>query len=210
MACVKDDTLLERYLDGELPEAMMPRVESALESCEHCQATLEELSTIRLSIQSSISEAADAAPLDQLWGRLEAELDLGGPAAAPRQPTWRERVADWWENRRLELALGSMAAACAVLVAVWVGASMSVAPPSADQAPEVASDAPQSPQPSVVAGTDKPERSQRRVAKASPNNRLVVESTEVREGVVVIDVDPDDPGAPAIVWHLVDEELEEG
>ncbi len=185
MACVNDQPLLERYLDGELSGALTFRVESALETCEHCRATLDELSTIKLAVQSDITAAVEAAPLDGLWARIDAQLNLDNEMVQPR--SWLDRIKGWWEGQRTELVLGAVVATCAVLLAVWIGGSLNVQLP----VPEA---------PTAVAPV-------RQLAPA--NNRLVVESTEVREGVVIIDVDPDDPAAPAIVWHLVDAELEE-
>ena len=41
---------------------------------------------------------------------------------------------------------------------------------------------------------------------ARDDHRLIVESYEVTSGTVVIDVDPEDADAPAVVWHFVDED----
>ena len=199
MACAEHDwMLIERYLDGELAPALVGQAEAALESCAACRLHFEELSEVRVGLQGMLQEAADAAPLEGLWASIEDELEF--EAAPARRPSLVGRLHAWWQNawetRRLEMALGAMAGACAILVGVWVVGSIPATGPTADPAiPHLAD----------ITGTNG-------AAKPGPqqaDNRLIVEATEVREGVVIIDADPDDPNAPTVVWHLMDDEMEE-
>lgn len=207
MSCAEhDQMLIERYLDGELPPALRARAEAVLEHCAECRTHFEEFCELRLELRASIEAAVDAAPLGDLWARLEPQLtyreDLASETAPSRMGFARGLLARWrdaWGHRRLELALGGLAAACAVLVVVWMAGSLSGAGVSLE------------PKLGGVAGIGAPSGDAAGdaadVEPSVADNRLVVEETEVREGSVVIDIDPDDPSAPAVVWHLVDSEL---
>jgi len=178
MSCVKDITLLERYIDGELPEVLSARVEIGLESCGHCRDELNALMEVRSALQDHVAAAVAAAPLDGLFDRIEGQLDDPTPARVP----FVERLRTWWQTQRLEAALSLAVAAAAIAVVFWVGGSL-------------------------------PERSATEPSLAEArggDNTLIVESYEVQEGTVIIDVDPDDPTAPAVVWHYVDAEEDEG
>ena len=178
MSCVKDISLLERYIDDELPDVLVRRVEVALETCAHCRDEVDALLQLRSVLQEDIAAAMEAAPLDGLWDQLEPEL---GPMA-PAKPSLLDRAREWWDTRRLEAAMGLAVAAAAIAVLVWVAGSL---PTTSTVEPELAD----------AAGGD---------------NTLIVESYEVHEGTVIIDVDPDDPTAPAVVWHFVEDEDEQG
>ncbi|MFT5432376.1 MAG: anti-sigma factor RsiW [Myxococcota bacterium] len=177
MSCAKDTTLLERYVDDELPDILVRRVETALETCPHCRLIVDEHLSLRKVLRDDISAAVSAASFGGLWDRIEPELEA--PLAS--KPSLMDRAREWWENRRLEAALGFGVALATVAVLVWVG--------TATLGHQVA------------AGD---------LADASNgDNTLIIESYEVKEGTVVIDVDPDDPTAPAVVWHFVDDEQDE-
>jgi anti-sigma factor RsiW len=177
MSCAKDTTLLERYVDEELPDVLVRRVEAALETCPHCRSTVDEHLSLRTVLREDISAAVSAASFEDLWDRIDAKLEA--PLAS--KPSLMDRAREWWENRRLEAALGFGVALAAVAVLVWVGTAAVGHP--------------------VVTGD---------LANASSgDNTLIIESYEVKEGTVVIDVDPDDPTAPAVVWHFVDDEQDE-
>jgi hypothetical protein len=76
-------------------------------------------------------------------------------------------------------------AAAAVLLCVWVGQAMILKPM----------------QPTPFATE---------TAEAVQNHTFVVESYDVAEGsTVVIDVDPEDPQTPAVVWHIVEDDTVE-
>ena len=177
-SCDVDKRDIERYLDGELPEAMRPPVEAALESCDDCLAYAEEPSRLGEALRADIADAVMRAPLDGLWDRIEPEL--GREAQRVKRPSLGGRLRAWWATQRLELVLGACATAAAVALLVWIaGGPTEQTPAAVDEAPAIA---------------------------APEDNTLQVESYEVDEGTVVIDVDPEDPTAPAIVWHFVDDE----
>lgn len=185
MSCIQDESLLERYLDGELPEPLVRRVEDALEACEHCRSLVAQAEAIRGALKTRHAEVAASAPVDAMWSRIEAAL--AEAPAAPPAATLLDRLARWWASladRRLEVAIGATAVVLAAVVGVWVLRTASITPEPA--APETA------------------------VAPAAPDNTLIVESYEVSEGTVVIDQDLDDTGAPTVVWHFSAEDADGG
>ncbi len=181
------ETLLERYLDGELEPSLVPRVESALESSEEYRRHLDELTQIRMALREDVAAAVASAPLDQLWDRISVALDeetgleaVPDPPPEPSRPGLIEQLKRWWETQRLEAALGAMAAVAAIALCVWFVQSM----------------------PGAATTTETPVAE----SEAPADNTLIVESAEAEQGTIVIDVDPEDPTAPAVVWHLMDEE----
>ncbi|MFT7624205.1 MAG: anti-sigma factor RsiW [Myxococcota bacterium] len=185
-----DETLIERYLDGELPPDLVARVETALETSTECQQHLDELIEIRSVLRADIAMAVEAAPLDDLWGRISQALDEAPvpQAATPAAPlNLINRLRHWWDNQRLEVAMSSFAAVCAVMLCVWFVQSMPASAPAGEPGSDSANDS-------------------ANVVSPATDNTLIVESAEADEGTIVIDVDPEDPSSPAVVWHLVDEE----
>lgn len=177
--CIQNDALLEQYVDGELESAEAGRVEAALANCEHCSDYLADLAVVQGAVKKSIAEAVEAAPLDQLWSRIEGELERAKVEAGDGLI---ERIKGWLQPAPLRLAMG----ACALLIAVLAAIQM-------------------------MDSTVKQESPDRVVASSAVpvKNTLVVESVDVTQGTVVIDVDPDEV-MPAIVWHFVDDEREDG
>ncbi len=191
MSCLKDDALLERYMDGELEPSLIARVEAALEECQHCRDHIEAFEAIQGAMRAEIVDAVARAPLDQLWGRIDEQLQAAKPRVVPDAPVtaptaapagWVARLRVWWETQRLEAALGGLAAAAAILVCVWFVQSMPTTKPVADPAT------------AAVEMTN------------LPDNTLVIESAEAESGTILIDIDPEDPSTPAVVWHIVDDD----
>ena len=175
MSCNHEETLLDRYLYGELTAELHTRVERTLQSCEHCQRYVTDIENIRQTLQTSTSQAIANAPLDTLWESIREKLPEG--EVSPTQnvtASWADRVSRWWGAPALEWALGGAVAAVAVLFGLW-----------AIQSP-----------PGPATSTDN---------ITSVSHEFVVESYEITEGTVIIDVDPQQD-MPAIVWHFVDDE----
>lgn len=183
MSCAIDQELLPRYLDGELPDAMREQVEHELTRCDECCERLAELTFVGAAVRMDIGAAVEAAPLDGLWDRIEQGL----APVEPSSTTLWSRLRAWWSERPLEIGLSLAAASAALLVCVWMAAQMSAG------------------EPALVQGVA---FEQTAGALGAEVNTLIVESCEVRQGTVIFDVDPDDPGAPAVVWHYVDDEQE--
>lgn len=182
-----EETMLERYLDGELAREELSKVESALESSQECRDYLDELTRIRTMMRADVQAAVAVAPLDGLWDRIVGELDrvpAGVPAEPVAAPTLIDWLRAWLAARPIEVPLNALVAVAAILVCVWFAGSLP------DQARSTAATEPVEPLADV----------------AQQDNTLIVESAEVDLGTIVIDVDPEDPSTPAVVWHLVDEE----
>ena len=183
MSCAIDQELLPRYLDGELPAALREQVEHELTRCDDCCERLAELTFVGDAVRMDIAAAVESAPLDGLWDRIEPGLG----ELEPSPTTVWSRLRAWWSERPLEVGLSLAATCAALLLCVWMAGQMSAGEPALVQG---------------VAFDQAPR------ALDAELNTLVVESYEVRQGTVIIDVDPDDPGAPAVVWHYVDDEEE--
>ncbi len=184
MSCLKDDVLLLRYVDDEVPEPIRHRVEVALDTCAHCRDVVAANRALGGLLRESTRDAlAPLAPLD-LWAGIEARLERAPPEPA-WTVRWREALRRLWSERPLELGFGAAAAVALAALVVWVGRSV---------------DAPQ-PEPGdqTLAGVT-----------MGQDNGLVVESYEVAEGTVVIDQNPDDVAAPTIVWHFVEGDATDG
>jgi hypothetical protein len=90
--------LLSPYLDGELPAEQKARIEAHLATCQTCQTEYEEL---------------------QFAARLAAQLFVPDDAATAF-PRWRrEQVPAPNRNRKLALAMATVAFVCLALVATW-------------------------------------------------------------------------------------------
>lgn len=171
-----DESLLQSYLDDELEAHERARVDGLLAQHPASQARLDELRVMQRGLALALDARVNALSDGALWDRVEAALDA---APAPTRLGWGQRVRAWFELPRLELALAGGALAAAVAIVVWVRSSGSpmVLPVVAAPAPAETAD-----------------------------NTLIVESYEVSEGTVVIDIQEDTPGAPAVVWHFVEED----
>jgi anti-sigma-K factor RskA len=184
MNCIRDEKLLELYIDGELDQSDLARVESAVTDCEHCRDYVADAAVVRSALQDSIAEAVNAAPLATLWERIEEQLDAGEQTQPDSAETvssgWFERFQAWVAPRKLQVAF----ALCAAIVAT-VFAFRMILPPSQ----------PGNEQPAIA------------MSQATVKNTLVVESLDISQGTVVIDADPTGE-MPTVVWHFIDEEQE--
>jgi anti-sigma factor RsiW len=179
---VTDETLW-LYLDGELEPDGVAQLEARLASEPETAARLESFRRFSGAVESALDARVASVPVGALWERVSAELDAAPaalpskvPVAAPARVGVMERLRRFFAMPPLELGLTAGAAVAAIAVAVWTLRSGPTRPAAAPDA----------------------------VAEA-PDNTFVIESYEVTEGTVVIDVQEDDPSAPAVVWHFVDE-----
>jgi anti-sigma factor RsiW len=160
MSCNHDETLLDRYLDGELSAALRLRVEANVQSCAHCQRYVSDIHSIRQALQYSSARSVANAPLDSLWETIRMQIPNDGEENPLRQtPLLGERLRRWWGPPAMEWALGGAVAALAVMIGLWTLHT----PPHATTTPD---------------------------ATASVTHEFVVESYEVSVGTVIIDVDP--------------------
>jgi len=178
MGCIKDETLLERYLDDELSPHMAQRVATAVKDCDHCAAFINDMTLIRTSLNESMAQAVANAPLDQLWERIEESIhEQAEPEVAPS--LWR-RISDWLAPDRLEFSMSAAATAAAVAIMIWIAG------------------APESHVAVIPSATP--------VAN-NVDNTLVVESVEYT-GVLIVDMEPENKSKPTVLWHFPDNEQE--
>ncbi len=178
---VTDETLW-LYLDGELEPDGVAQLEARLPSDPETAARLESFRRFNGAVETALDARVAAIPAGSVWERVSAELEASPPlpspvpVAAPIRVGVMERLRRFFTMPPLELGLTAGAVAAAIAISVWtIGSS----PGEPVALPEVALEA--------------------------PNNTFVIESYEVTEGTVVIDVQEDDPSAPAVVWHFVDD-----
>lgn len=178
---VTDETLW-LYLDGELEPDGVAQLDARLASDPETAARLESFRRFSGAVESALDARVASVPALALWERVSAELDAAParpskvPVAASTRVGVMERLRRFFAMPPLELGLTAGAAVAAIAVAVW---TLRSGPARPTAAPEAVTEA--------------------------PDNTFVIESYEVTEGTVVIDVQEDDPSAPAVVWHFVDE-----
>lgn len=178
---VTDETLW-LYLDGELEPDGALELEARLASDPETATRLESFRRFSGAVESALDARVAAIPSGALWDRVSAEIDAvpvapsAVPVAAPVHVGLMERLRRFFTMPPLELGLTAGAVAAAIAVSVWT----------------------------MQSGPNRPALLPDAVAEA-PDNTFVIESYEVTEGTVVIDVQEDDPSAPAVVWHFVDD-----
>ncbi|MBM4371030.1 MAG: zf-HC2 domain-containing protein [Deltaproteobacteria bacterium] len=214
--------LISAYVDGELSPDRKARVEAEIAQCPGCRGEYERLLRMRALVWEVFQQDLRAAPARSVWDGMEARLQAveaerrRGPAA------WFQA---WLERVRLGLlAPLTPAGAAAALGIVAVGVVlMVVSGPRRDPVPAAPGhlgEVTPLGAPAVAAGEESPRAPadpvqgpdlRRRTAheeRSFRRNELYVDSTEINQGIVIVDVDHE-ADTPAIVWHL-DEEPEAG
>lgn len=202
MTCEEVRDQLHPYFDGELPEAQVRQLESALADCPDCQADLDELIAMRAMMTEALVEPIREVDLsgfaDQVLQRIETEEEAvtAPPVTAAEEPALLDQLMAWFTPPRLA---GAFAVALAALVFLWPGATSD--PVEDAGVAETVAD-------SSRAGTKEKNRRRPMEIEASPQGRhaATVESWEVAQGRVKIDQNADDPSMPLVVWHIIDEE----
>lgn len=110
MTCTEIPHQLEMFVDGELPSESKRLVQLHLESCETCQARVDELRAQAAMIV--MSQRQERAPSD-LWARIEAKLPEGASDPGIIRP------AIWWRDKIRPLTL---AASITLLLGIGAGA----------------------------------------------------------------------------------------
>jgi len=215
--CKQIEKLISAYVDGELSPDQKARVEAELKQCEGCRAEYDSLLRMRAMVWEVFQQDLRGAGERSVWDQVEARID--SLEAAGGRSGVAAAVRGWLERLRLGLTspvapAGVAAAVVTVVIAVTlmlvIGPGRddrATAPAHLDQvalpdeAPPRALQA--APEP-VLADADR-----RRAAepeRAFHRNELYVDSTDVDQGIVIVDVDPE-ADIPAIVWHLQEEPM---
>ena len=177
MQCEMKKDVLERWVDEELHGKEAINVEIHVQECDICSQHVAQTLQVREALRDSTALQVAHAPLDSLWSRIEERLDH---AEAP--PKQVQRTNEPFSIRDWWNHLFHPIAAGAAVAALGITIGLWTI-----QAP--------------VSSTNQSLHTQ------TVNHAFVMESYEVSNGTVVIDVDPLGE-EPAVVWHFIEEEEE--
>lgn len=199
MTCTELKQHLMPFADGELAPALAAEVERALAECPECREELDEIRRISVLSRHALLAPVEAVNLagvyDGVMARLAAEARADKAEAEPG--VWARFLAWCGEVVRFERPL-VLAGAAALALAVVVGVSLSGGGDAA--APGAG--------PGVnIARTEEPRRrGAEEEVKAMGRNTAFVEHLEAKQGKAYVEFDKNDPEAPMVLWHVVEEE----
>jgi anti-sigma factor RsiW len=121
--CQAKQTELVAYLDQELSKSERHSLQAHLETCAACRAELDELRASLGAVDSLPATEASSLFQAEFWERFESEKQL--------ESGWFARL----KPARLVWALGSAAAACALVLTLvmWPGTTQQSLPIGADE-----------------------------------------------------------------------------
>ena len=221
--CKQIEKMISAYVDGELSPDQKARVEAELKQCEGCHAEYESILKMRALVWEVFQQDLRAAGERSVWDDVEARIDRLDADEA--KGSWIASLRGWLE--RLQLGLTSPAApagvaAAVVTVVIAVTLMLVLGPDRADAPsapahldqvalPEASPPETEQPAPEASELASAGNRRSAEPERAFHRNELYVDSTDVDQGIVIVDVDPE-ADSPAIVWHLQEEpmDVEEG
>jgi len=177
------------FADGELEPELAAKVEAALANDAESREELAELRRI-----SSLSRAAFLAPVEavSLAGVYDGVMARLGRDEAPglwaRVSKWLSEVVRF--ERPMVLA-GAAALAVALVVGLSLGGGNGAGPANNG---------------ATVANSDPKRRGAEEEVKAMGRNTAFVEHLEAQKGKAFVEFDKNDPEAPMVLWHVVDED----
>ena len=178
MNCGMKKDVLERWLDEELDGAAAVDVDKHVKECNVCSEHVAQTLQVRQALRDSTALQVAQAPLDSLWSRIEERLDQTVARHQPR-PIANEPVSIGdWWNRLFRPLAAGSAVAA---LGITIGLWTVQTPLSSSNSS---------------------------LQTETVNHAFVMESYEVSNGTVVIDVDPLGE-EPAVVWHFIEEEEEQ-
>jgi len=89
MTCGDVDTLLDAFLDSELPPPMLVAVARHAAACPTCDEAIRSFTTVRETLVDTVRRDVAAVDLSGLWPRIDAAID-----GTQRRRRWTERVRD--------------------------------------------------------------------------------------------------------------------
>ena len=87
MTCGDVETLLDAFLDSELPPPMLVAVARHAGGCSGCDETIRSLTSIREAVADTVRRDAEAVDLSGLWSRIDVAID-----SVDRRRRWGERL----------------------------------------------------------------------------------------------------------------------
>ena len=211
--CKQVEKMISAYVDGELSPDQKTRIEAELKQCDDCRAEYERILRMRALVWEVFQQDLRAAGDRSVWDGVEARIN--DIEAEKAQGGWTAQIRGWLE--RLQLGLNSPVApagvAAAVVTVVIAVTLMLVVGPKGSDTPAAPAQLdqfamPEAPQPGPTEA-ELAAKGTRRAAepeRAFHRNELYVDSTDVDQGIVIVDVDPE-ADTPAIVWHLDEEPM---
>jgi anti-sigma factor RsiW len=215
--CKQIEKMISAYVDGELSPDQKARVEAELTRCDDCRAEYENVLRMRALVWEVFQQDLRAADDRSIWDDVEARIERleeeesKGLAAA---------LSAWLERLRLGLTSPIAPAGVAVTLATVIIAVtlMFVLGPDRD---DTSSDParveqvaiheispPELSLPTIEASTVAVDDHRRAAEpeRAFHRNELYVDSTNVDQGIIVVDIDPE-ADMPGIVWHIEEEPM---
>ncbi|MFH1531597.1 MAG: zf-HC2 domain-containing protein [Pseudomonadota bacterium] len=213
--CKQIAKMISAYVDGELSPDLKARVEAELKQCDGCRAEYERTLRMRAMVWEVFQQDLRAAGDRSVWEGVEARIERLEAADADG---WAAGIRAWLERLRLGLTSpAAPAGVAAALVTVVIAVTLMFvlgpdrsdtpsAPAHLDQValPEIPD--PETPQPGSAELTAAENRRPAEPERPFHRNELYVDSTDVDQGIVIVDVDPE-ADMPAIVWHLEEEPM---
>ena len=181
------------FADGELEPGLAAQVEAALSNDPESREELAEIRRI-----SSLSRAAFLAPVEavSLAGVYDGVMARLGKEEA--KPGLWARVSKWMSEvvrfERPMVLAGAAALAVALAVGLSLGGGGGPGAPGGNGA-------------NVAANNGDPKRrGAEEEVKAMGRNTAFVEHLEAQKGKAFVEFDKNDPEAPMVLWHVVDED----
>jgi anti-sigma factor RsiW len=128
------DELLQRYFDGDLEPGEAAKVAQQLERSPEARERLRALSALHGAIGRAVNDPVAGVDFDALFARIEKDVQQAPTPSADERAWWREHMEQpprKSAQRRLLPAMGALAAAAVLLLAVLRGLSpQHVEPPA--------------------------------------------------------------------------------
>jgi hypothetical protein len=213
-ACKKFQIMLSAYVDGELSPDQRKLVQEELESCEGCRAEYQSLLRMKALIWEVSQEEQRSSEERSVWAGVEAAIS----AEAPSRERAGWSIRGWLERYRMGLSnpmapVGLATALTTLIIAAFlmVLSDFSDVKDSPQPLRHLAmEESAQTPAGELAEAADTvgsshaamthPRRAPEK-EKSFRRNECFVDSTNIEEGIVIVDIDPEED-IPVIVWHF--------
>lgn len=202
MNCTDLKQHLMPFADGELEPALAAEVEQALGDCPECREELAEIRRIaslsRVAFLAPVEAVSLAGVYDGVMARIARDAaEERAAARAQAEPGLWARFTQWFgEVARFERPM-VLAGAAAFVFAVVVGVSLSG---GKTELPGVG------PNPDIANVNEPKRRGAEEEVKAMGRNTAFVEHLEAQKGKAYVEFDKNDPEAPMVLWHVVEDD----
>jgi anti-sigma factor RsiW len=183
------------FADGELEPALAAEVEKSLADCPECREELAEIRRIGGLSRAAFLAPVEAVSLAGVYDGVMARIQAEDVAALPAQPSLWARFTRWCsEVVRFERPM-VLAGAAALAVALVVGLTLA----GGDERANGVGPSP------TVANSELKRRGAEEEVKMGKNTAFV-EHLEANKGKAYVEFDKNDPEAPMVLWHVVEED----